>query len=75
MCPSSSDIGKPKKGGLRSRPGRANSRTLSPKQPEEKGVAQMIKHLPSKHEAQSLNPSTAKKKKARGWGKLTWEWT
>jgi hypothetical protein len=29
------------------------------------GVAQVVEHLPSKHEVLSSNPSTAKKKKKR----------
>jgi hypothetical protein len=50
-----------------SKPGQADSLqepiSKNPSQKRAGGVAQMVEHLPSKHEALSLNSSTAKKKK------------
>jgi hypothetical protein len=47
-------------------PGQKKSKNLSQKYPAQKRavrVAQVVKHLPSKHEALSSNSNTAKKKK------------
>jgi hypothetical protein len=57
--------GRLKIGGSWSRPPWAKSETLSPKAKMDKGMAQVVAHLPIKCKALNSNSSTAKRKKKK----------
>jgi hypothetical protein len=67
-CLSSKLHGRLKIGGSWSRPPWAKSETLSPKAKMDKGMAQVVAHLPIKCKALNSNSSTAKRKKKKKKG-------